>query len=81
LFEIEMSNKKKGEIEEQILVLMEKIEAKQKEVKELQTKAAEAEQSCAKEKQRLEALAAELGTESASWSRSRPRWPPPWTRL
>jgi predicted nucleic acid-binding Zn-ribbon protein len=65
LFEIEMANKKKGEIEEQILVLMEKIEAKQKDVKESQAKAADAEQSFAKEKQRLEALAAELKAESA----------------
>jgi predicted nucleic acid-binding Zn-ribbon protein len=65
LFEIEMANKKRGEIEEQILVLMEKVEAKQKEVKEVQTKAKEAERLFSQEKQRLDALAAELGAESA----------------
>ncbi|MBM4132246.1 MAG: hypothetical protein FJ245_00620 [Nitrospira sp.] len=65
LFEIEMANKKKGEIEEQILVLMEKIEAKQKDVKDIQIKAAEAERVFAKEQQRLHSLAAELGAELA----------------
>lgn len=65
LFEIEMANKKKGEIEEQILVLMEKIEAKQKEVKDIQVKATEAERSFAAEQQRFQALAAALGTELA----------------
>jgi predicted nucleic acid-binding Zn-ribbon protein len=63
LFEIEMANKKKGEIEEQILVLMEKVEFKQKEVKEIQAKAKEAERIFSQEKQRLEALASELATE------------------
>jgi len=63
LFEIEMANKKKGEIEEQILVLMEKIEGKQKELKDIQARAKEAERLFAQEKQRLETLAAELGAE------------------
>lgn len=65
LFEIEMANKKKGEIEEQILVLMEKIEAKQKDAKDAQDKAAAAERSFAAEQQRLEALAADLRAELA----------------
>lgn len=63
LFEIEMANKKKGEIEEQILVLMEKIEGKQKELKDVQAKAKEAERLFAEEKKRLEVLAAESGAE------------------
>ncbi len=65
LFEIEMANKKRGEIDEQILVLMDKVEAKQKEVKDLQAKAAEAERLFKAEKQRLETQAAELAVELA----------------
>ncbi|MBI4401288.1 MAG: hypothetical protein HY581_06625 [Nitrospirae bacterium] len=65
LFEIEMANKKKGEIEEQILVLMEGIETKQQEVKRAQAKVAEAERQFAQEKNRLEALAAGLVKELA----------------
>ncbi|HEV8540488.1 MAG TPA: C4-type zinc ribbon domain-containing protein [Nitrospiraceae bacterium] len=63
LFEIEMANKKKGEIEEQILMLMEKMEARQKEIKEVQVKAAEAERRFQQEKGKLETAAADLASE------------------
>jgi predicted nucleic acid-binding Zn-ribbon protein len=64
LFEIEMANKKKGEIEERILVHMEKIEQHQKDITDAQAKKAEAEQQFTGEKARLDteqaALTAEL---------------------
>jgi predicted nucleic acid-binding Zn-ribbon protein len=63
LFEIEMANKKRGDIEEQILVLMERIDQKQKESKEAQAVAAEADTVFAQERQRLEARGAELAAE------------------
>lgn len=65
LFEIEMANKRKGEIEEQILVLMERIEAKQQEAKQAKAQAAEAERLFTQEKQRLEASASGLLSELA----------------
>lgn len=65
LFEIEMANKKKGEVEEQILLLMEGIEAKQKEVAQAKARATEAERVFAQEKQRLEASVAGLQSELA----------------
>jgi predicted nucleic acid-binding Zn-ribbon protein len=63
LFEIEMANKRKGEFEEQILSLMEQIEAKQQETKLAQARAADAERQFVQEKRRLEALAATLQVE------------------
>lgn len=63
LFEIEMANKKKGEIEEQILLLMERIEKHQQEAKQAQAKAAEAEKVFQQEKSRLEKLLTDLGAE------------------
>ena len=63
LFEIEMANKKKGEIEEQILVLMEKIETRQEEIKQVQARASEAEKQFQQEKGRLESAAAGLTSE------------------
>lgn len=63
LFEIEMANKKKGEIEEQILLLMEKIETRQKEIKQLQAKVSEAERLFQQEKDKLETTAAGLASE------------------
>ena len=63
LFEIEMANKKKGEIEEQILVLMEKIEARQKEIKDVQVKVTEAERLFKQEQSKLEAVSAALASE------------------
>ena len=63
LFEIEMANKSKGEIEDQILLLMERIEMHQQEAKQAQAKATDAEQVFKQEKSRLEQLLADLGTE------------------
>ncbi|HJU05120.1 MAG TPA: C4-type zinc ribbon domain-containing protein [Nitrospiraceae bacterium] len=63
LFEIEMANKKKGGIEEQILTLMERIEAQQEEAKQAKVRATEAEGLFTQEKIRLEALAAGLRSE------------------
>jgi len=63
LFEIEMANKKKGEIEERILVYMEKIEQHQKDSKEAQAKKAGADTQFAVEKARLDAEQAALTAE------------------
>jgi predicted nucleic acid-binding Zn-ribbon protein len=63
LFEIEMANKKKGEIEEQILTLMERIDKVQGEVNQAQAKAADAERAFVQEKSRLEESATTLETE------------------
>ena len=63
LFEIEMANKKKGEIEERVLVYMEKIEQYQKGIAEAQTKKAEAGKQFADEKARLDAQQAALTAE------------------
>jgi hypothetical protein len=63
LFEIEMANKKKGEIEERILVYMEKVEQLQKDIKEAQAKKAEAEKQFAEEKSRLDAQQVSLTAE------------------
>ena len=57
LFEIEMANKKKGAIEENILLLMERIEKVQQEMTQGKVKAEEAQRSFTAEKQRLDALA------------------------
>lgn len=63
LFEIEMANKKKGEIEDQILLLMERIEKHQQEAKQAQAKASQAEHVFQQEKSRLGKLLADLGAE------------------
>ena len=63
LFEIEMANKKKGEIEERILLCMERIEQHQKTAKEAQAKKAEAEKQFAEDKARLDAQQASLTAE------------------
>jgi predicted nucleic acid-binding Zn-ribbon protein len=63
LFEIEMANKRKGEVEEQVLLLMERIEAKQQEIKQAKARATEAERLFTQEKQRLEATTAALLSE------------------
>jgi hypothetical protein len=63
LFEIEMANKKKGEIEERILVYMEKVEQHQKDIKEAQARKAEAEKQFADEKARLDAQQVSLTAE------------------
>jgi len=63
LFEIEMANKKKGEIEERVLVYMEKVEQHQKAITESQAKKAEAEKLLAGEKARLDAQQVALTAE------------------
>lgn len=63
LFEIEMANKKKGEIEERVLLCMERIEQQQKAAKEVQVKKAEAEKLFAEEKSTLDAQQAALTAE------------------
>lgn len=71
LFEIEIANKKKGEIEEQILTLMERVEKSQQEAKQAQISAKEAERLFAQEKSRLEALSAGLAAELAQLDQKR----------
>jgi len=63
LFEIEMANKKKGEIEERVLVYMEKIEQYQKDIKEAQAKKAEADKQFTAEKTKLDTEQATLTAE------------------
>lgn len=53
LFEVDLANKKKGEIEEQILLVMEKIDQLQRLVKEAQGSVAEAERRFTEEKATL----------------------------
>ncbi|WP_447974171.1 zinc ribbon domain-containing protein [Nitrospira sp. Kam-Ns4a] len=65
LFEIEMANRRKGEIEEQILLLMERIEKDQQELRQVESRATEAERVFVQEKARLEATAAALTSELA----------------
>lgn len=65
LFEIDLANKQKSEIEEQILLLMENSEQLQREVKEAQARVTAATQAASQEKIRLEALSAELAAELA----------------
>lgn len=65
LFEIEMANKRKGEIEEQVLTFMEQIEKNQQEAKQAQIRATEAERLFAQEKARLKALTTSLVAERA----------------
>ena len=64
LFEVELANKKKGEIEEKILLAMEQLDQLQRVVKEAHAKVEEAEQSFGREKKTLDDqdrhLAAEL---------------------
>jgi uncharacterized protein len=63
LFEIEMANKKKSEIEERILVYMEKVEQHQNGIKDAQAKKAEADKQFAEERARLDAQQAALTAE------------------
>jgi predicted nucleic acid-binding Zn-ribbon protein len=57
LFEIEMANKKKGLIEEQILIFMERIEQNQQAAKQFEDKAVEAERVFTQEKARVSVMA------------------------
>ncbi len=63
LFEIQVSDKKKGEIEEQILLLMEEVERHQRGVQEAQAHVASAEKLFDQKKAELESLDAKLATE------------------
>ena len=63
LFEIEMANKKKGEVEEKILGLMETIENLQREMTEAQAKVREAEAAFEREKTLLDDSEAALSKE------------------
>ena len=63
LFEIEMANKKKGVIEEQILTLMERIEQNEQATKEFEGKAAEAERVFVQEQARVGLMASEFDKE------------------
>ncbi len=63
LFEIEMANKKKGEIEERILVYMEKVDQHQKGITEAQAKKTEAETLFTGEKTKLDAQQVALTAE------------------
>jgi uncharacterized protein len=65
LFEIEVANKKKGVIEEKILLCMEKIEQLQREAKDVQEKLSAVEKVFAQEKQALDELEQRLSTELA----------------
>jgi predicted nucleic acid-binding Zn-ribbon protein len=65
LFEVEMANKKKGEIEEKILLAMEQIEQTQRVMAEAQVRLKEAEAVFAKEKTMLDARDQALSQELA----------------
>ncbi len=65
LFEIEVANKKKGDIEEKILLCMEKVEQLQRATKEAQEKLSVIEKAFEQEKQALDKLEHSLSTELA----------------
>jgi predicted nucleic acid-binding Zn-ribbon protein len=65
LFEIDLANKKKGEIEEKILLAMEKLDQLQRQVKEAQANAAEAERRFTEEKSKLDEQDRRLASELA----------------
>jgi predicted nucleic acid-binding Zn-ribbon protein len=71
LFEIEMANKKKSEIEDRILSYMEQIERTQQEIKQIQASLAEAERTYNREQTQLQALAEKLAAELANLEESR----------
>jgi len=65
LFELQMANKKKSEIEDKVLACMERIEQLQQTAKEAQDKVRAAEQVFTKEKQVLDELESRLSVELA----------------
>jgi uncharacterized protein len=71
LFEIEMANKKKGLIEEQILTLMERIEQNQQAAKQFDDQAVAAERTFVQEKARVDAMASGFGNETAQLEQNR----------
>jgi predicted nucleic acid-binding Zn-ribbon protein len=71
LFEIEMANKKKSEIEDQILSFMERIERAQQDTKQIQASVAEAERAFSQEQTRLQTLGDRLAVELAGLEENR----------
>jgi len=71
LFEIEMANKKKGVIEEQILTLMERIEQNQQAAKQFEDKATEAARVLAQEKARVGLMASGFDKELSQLEQKR----------
>jgi uncharacterized protein len=71
LFEIEMANKKKSEIEDQILSFMERIERAQQDTKQIQASVAEAERAFNQEQTRLQTLGDRLAVELAGLEENR----------
>ncbi len=65
LFEIEVANKKRGDIEEKILLCMEKVEQLQQTAKDAQEKLSAIEKTFTREKQALDELERTLSTELA----------------
>lgn len=65
LFEIEIANKRKSEVEEKVLLCMEKIEQQQRDLAEAQARKTEAEKQFAQEKARLDTQQAALTAELA----------------
>lgn len=65
LFEIEVANKRKGEIEEQVLLVMEGLDKAQEELRQLKTTVDQATKQFQQEKSKLEALAGTLEAELA----------------
>jgi uncharacterized protein len=63
LFEVDLANKKKGEIEEKILLAMEKLDQLQRQVKEAQAKVAEVERRYVEEKTTLDEQDRRLASE------------------
>jgi predicted nucleic acid-binding Zn-ribbon protein len=71
LFEIEMANKKKSEMEDHILSLMDRIEKAQQDIKQAQTSVAEAERAFGESQKTLEALSDRLAAELAQLEEKR----------
>lgn len=71
LFEIEMANRKKSEIEDRILSYMEQIERAQQEIKQTQSTLADAERAYNTEQAQLQALSDSLATELSGLEESR----------
>ena len=71
LFEVELAKKKKGEIEERLLLLMDEVDAKKKEATQAETAVKEAERRFTEEKTALESSVSALEEELAELSRRR----------
>jgi hypothetical protein len=71
LLEVEMAKKKRGEIEEQLLILMDAVDAKKKDLAQAEAAAKEAEQRFNAEKTALEGSVGALDEEAAGLRRKR----------